>query len=88
MVYLALEVKFDHLRLRPSKEFFSKEATLMVSIGNKLTRIVYKNNNNDNRTFILNGKVINAKLDTLSGLLYIDIDNPYWNAKNVIHIED
>ena len=58
----------------------------MVSIGNKLTRIVYKNNNN--RTFKLNGKVINAKLDTLSGLLYIDIINPYWKHQNVIHIED
>ena len=38
--------------------------------------------------FKLNGKVINAKLDTLSGLLYIDINKSILEHQNVIHIED
>lgn len=83
-----LEVKFDHFRLRPSKAFFSKEATLIVSIGNKLTRIEYRNTNTGNRTFKFNGKAIEAKLDDLSGLLYIDIDKSLLEHQNVIHIED
>lgn len=83
-----LEVKFDKFRLSPAKTFISKEASLLVSIGNKLTRIEYKNLSQGKRIFKLNGKAIEAKLDTLSGLLYIDINKFILEHQNVIHIQD
>ena len=83
-----LEVYFDHFRLRPTNAFFSNEANLMVSIGQKLTKITYKNLNQGKRTFKLNGQTIEPKLDNVNGLYYVNIDKNTLEDQNVIEIID
>src|SRR5690554_5493169 len=83
-----LEVYFDHFRLRPTNAFFSNEANLMVSIGQKLTKITYKNLNQGKRIFKLNGQTIEPKLDNVNGLYYVNINKNTLEDQNVIEIID
>lgn len=83
-----LEVKFNAIQLRPTNVFIAHEATLTVSIGNKLTKIIYRNIKQNGRTFKLNGKVLNAKYDDISNLYFVDISKSALDNQNIIEIND
>lgn len=82
------EVNLSEVTLKPSREFFSKEAEYLTQVNGKDITVIYKNNNNSDRKFLLNGQEVDYLIDDLNNLKYININKNSLLTKNVIEIID
>lgn len=82
------EVSLDTIKLKPAKEFFSKQAEYLCHIGNKVVLVKYTNTGNNNRKILLNNNELELELDNISNTMFVNINKADLLDDNVINIID